>query len=143
MNRDDRFKKASSLFYADCFSNCLNFSQHEDAGSLEEKFTVVLQSCQHLPRIRPTGVGNAGVRRAHITQLEQAVNSRPLPSTDPMGRDGSERCASQASPAGGRSLHGVMFVRPFEISLMVGRDLQISGDIGRMSSSAALKSMFY
>lgn len=50
MNRDDRFKKASSLFYADCFSNCLNFSQHEDAGSLEEKFTVVLQSCQHLPR---------------------------------------------------------------------------------------------
>lgn len=49
-------------------------------------------------------------------------------------RDGSEPCASQASPSGGRSLHGVMYVRTFEINLMAGRDLQISGDISSMSS---------
>lgn len=100
-------------------------------------------------------MGDAGVKRAHITQPEQEVNSRPLSSTDPI----CKRCKRRLSliteigmaqshvpvklHLQGRSLRGVMYVRTFEINLMSGRDLQISGDISRMSSSAALKAMSY
>lgn len=67
-------------------------------------------------RSRPWEESDAGVRRPHITQQEQAVNNSPLPHADPTGRrckrrvglstqrDGSEPCTSQAAPAGARSL---------------------------------------
>lgn len=58
MKEDDRFKKASLLFYADCFSNCLNLSQWEQAESLEKEWEeqcppcnppVLWEECEPLP----------------------------------------------------------------------------------------------
>lgn len=68
MNEDDRFKKASSLFYADCFSNCLNLSQHEEAESLERE-----REEQCLPHNPPA--------------LREGCKPLPLPSANPMGQE--------------------------------------------------------
>lgn len=68
MNEADRFKKASSLFYADCFSDCLNLSQREEAESLEEEWEE--QRLAHNP-----------------PALGEGSKPLPLPSANPVGQE--------------------------------------------------------
>lgn len=107
MNEGDRFKKASSLFYADCFSDSLNLSHHEEAESLER------EQEEQCPSYNPATLWRGCELCLALTSCSRRCKERLSGCQE---KDGSEPyskpCASQASPPGAGN--GIKSTRDFQ-----------------------------